>query len=67
MNPKEVLQIIKQEKVKIVDFKFMDFPGTWQHFSVPARELTESSFIEGFGFDGIKYPGAGRQLMKVIC
>ena len=57
MNPKEVLQIIKQEKVKIVDFKFMDFPGTWQHFSVPARELTESSFTEGFGFDGSSIRG----------
>ncbi len=29
----------------------MDFPGTWQHFTVPASELTEDSFEDGFGID----------------
>jgi len=36
----------------MVDFKFMDFPGLWQHFSVPVDELTESVFDDGLGFDG---------------
>jgi len=57
MNPKEVLKVVKDQDVKIVDFKFQDFPGTWQHFSVPARELTEESFEDGFGFDGSSIRG----------
>jgi glutamine synthetase len=35
----------------------MDFPGLWQHFSVPIRELEESSFEDGFGFDGSSIRG----------
>jgi glutamine synthetase len=57
MTPKEVLEMIKKEKVVMVDLKFMDFPGSWQHFSVPVAELEESSFEEGFGFDGSSIRG----------
>ena len=57
MNPKEILAMIKDQDAKIVDFKFQDFPGTWQHFSVPSRELTEESFEDGFGFDGSSIRG----------
>lgn len=57
MKPSDVLQLIKDQDVKIIDFKFQDFPGTWQHFSVPARELTEDAFVEGFGFDGSSIRG----------
>lgn len=35
----------------------MDFPGLWQHFSVPVGELEESSFEDGFGFDGSSIRG----------
>ena len=50
-------KLIKDEGVKMVDFKFMDFPGQWQHFSVPVTQLEESSFEEGFGFDGSSIRG----------
>jgi glutamine synthetase len=53
----DVLQLIRGEDVKIVDLRFMDFPGLWQHFSVPAREVTEESFEKGFGFDGSSIRG----------
>jgi glutamine synthetase len=43
--------------VKMVDLRFMDFPGLWQHFSVPLSELDESSFEDGFGFDGSSIRG----------
>ena len=33
MTPKEVLDMAKENKVKIVDLRFMDYPGLWQHFS----------------------------------
>ncbi len=57
MTPKEVLAFAKEQGTKMVDFKFMDFPGIWQHFSVPISELDESSFEEGFGFDGSSIRG----------
>ncbi len=57
MTPKEVLGMAKKNGVKIVDLRFMDFPGLWQHFSVPIRELEESSFEDGFGFDGSSIRG----------
>ncbi len=40
-----------------MDLKFLDFPGTWQHFSIPIEALTEESFEEGFGFDGSSIRG----------
>ena len=57
MTPKEVLAMAKENDVKMVDLRFMDFPGLWQHFSVPLSELEESSFEDGFGFDGSSIRG----------
>jgi glutamine synthetase len=52
-----VFKLIQDEGVKMIDFKFMDFPGQWQHFSVPVTQLEESSFEDGFGFDGSSIRG----------
>ncbi len=57
MTPKEVLAMAKENNARVVDIRFMDFPGIWQHFSVPLRELEESSFEDGFGFDGSSIRG----------
>jgi len=57
MTPKEVIEMAKENGVKVVDLRFMDLPGLWQHFSVPIRELNEESFEEGFGFDGSSIRG----------
>ena len=57
MTPKDVLKMAKENGAKIVDLRFMDFPGLWQHFSVPVSELDESSFEDGFGFDGSSIRG----------
>ncbi len=54
---KEVIAKAKDLKVSMVDFKFVDLPGTWQHFSVPLNELTEEVFEEGLGFDGSSIRG----------
>ncbi len=56
-NVSDVLNFIKKEDVKVIDFRFMDFPGLWQHFSIPARELDEGMFEEGLGFDGSSIRG----------
>jgi len=57
MTPKEVLSMAKENGVVVVDLRFMDFPGLWQHFTVPIGELEESSFEDGFGFDGSSIRG----------
>lgn len=55
-----ILKRIKDEKIEMVDFKFMDFPGQWQHLSIPASKLEQDSFEEGFGFDGSSLRGFKR-------
>jgi glutamine synthetase len=57
MKPKDVLAMAKEQGAKVVDIRFMDFPGVWQHFTVPISELEESSFEDGFGFDGSSIRG----------
>jgi glutamine synthetase len=57
MTPKEVLAFANEKGAKVVDIRFLDFPGVWQHFSVPISELDESSFEDGFGFDGSSIRG----------
>ncbi len=57
MTPKEVLKFAEENGAKILDLRFMDFPGLWQHFSVPIHELEESIFEEGLGFDGSSIRG----------
>ena len=57
MTPKEVLAFAKENKVRMVDLKFIDLPGVWQHFSVPISQLGESNFEEGYGFDGSSIRG----------
>jgi len=56
-TPKDVLKFAADNKVVMVDLKFIDFPGIWQHFSVPVSELEESTFEEGLGFDGSSIRG----------
>jgi len=57
MAPKEVIELGKKNGAVIVDLKFMDLPGLWQHYSVPFHELKEESFEEGFGFDASSLRG----------
>ena len=56
-TPKSVLELAKKAGAKMVDIKFVDTFGTWQHFSMPIAELTEDSFAEGLGFDGSSIRG----------
>ena len=57
MTPKDVTKLCEEKQVRIVDLRFMDFPGLWQHFSVPIAQLDEESFEKGFGFDGSSIRG----------
>jgi len=55
--PKDVVKLCKDNGIKFVDLRFMDFPGLMQHFTVPITELTEAVFEEGLGFDGSSIRG----------
>ena len=57
MKPKELLAFAKENKVEIVDLKFVDMPGLWQHFSITTSELHEDLFSQGIGFDGSSIRG----------
>ena len=53
----DVFKLIKDKEIKMVDFRFTDLPGQWQHFSIPVDRLTEEGFYEGYGFDGSSIRG----------
>jgi glutamine synthetase len=60
---RDVMKMIKDKKIDIIDLKFNDLPGLWQHFSIPASELlemddiTRSIWVDGIGFDGSSIRG----------
>ncbi|MDH5559812.1 MAG: type I glutamate--ammonia ligase [Deltaproteobacteria bacterium] len=57
MTPKDLIAFAKKNNVKIVDFRFVDIPGVWQHYSIPISHFTEDVFEEGMGFDGSSIRG----------
>jgi glutamine synthetase len=57
MTPTEVIAFAKNKGARILDLRFMDFPGLWQHLSVPIGELNEGLFSDGHGFDGSSIRG----------
>jgi glutamine synthetase len=56
-SPAEVLEKARAAGIKVVDIRFVDLPGTWQHFSVPLSGFDEDAFTEGLGFDGSSIRG----------
>ena len=57
MTPQDVLALCRERGVKAVDLRFMDFPGLWQHFTIPVSKLQEDVFEDGLGFDGSSIRG----------
>ncbi len=53
----KTIALAKERGIKIVDLKFIDLPGLWQHFSIPVQDLTAELFTEGIGFDGSSIRG----------
>ncbi|MDD5363336.1 MAG: type I glutamate--ammonia ligase [Ignavibacteria bacterium] len=53
----DVFKLIKDKEIKMIDFRFTDLPGQWQHFSIPVDKLEEECFYEGLGFDGSSIRG----------
>ncbi len=57
MTPQDVLALCRERGVKAVDLRFMDFPGLWQHFTIPVSKLEMEVFEDGLGFDGSSIRG----------
>ncbi len=51
----DILSMIRENDIKIVDFKLTDLDGRWRHLSIPAERLSEKTMTEGIGFDGSNY------------
>ncbi|MBX3202005.1 MAG: type I glutamate--ammonia ligase [Labilithrix sp.] len=57
MKPKEVIELAHKNDVKFIDLKFIDFPGVWQHTTLPVARLDEGLFEDGIQFDGSSVRG----------
>lgn len=57
MSPAEVIEFAKKNGVKMVDLKFIDLPGLWQHFTIPLHQLEPDVFENGLMFDGSSIRG----------
>lgn len=57
MDPKQALSYVVENDAQIVDIRFTDLMGTWQHFSIPASQFTEEKFEDGLAFDGSSIRG----------
>ncbi|MBG0744359.1 MAG: type I glutamate--ammonia ligase [Cylindrospermopsis raciborskii KL1] len=56
-TPQEVLKMIRDQNIQMIDLKFIDTPGTWQHLTVYHNQIDESSFTSGVPFDGSSIRG----------
>jgi glutamine synthetase len=57
MTAKELLKVVKEQEIRLIDIRFCDFLGTWQHTTIPSHQFTEDFFEEGLGFDGSSIRG----------
>ncbi len=57
MTPEDAMQFAREQGAKMVDVRFCDVPGTWQHFSIPFSSFGLDAFTEGIGFDGSSIRG----------
>lgn len=66
LDPKAITKVeklIKEKEIKIIDLRFVDLLGLWQHFSIPSEELLryetigDSIWVDGIGFDGSSIRG----------
>ncbi|MGA9378086.1 MAG: type I glutamate--ammonia ligase [Phormidium sp.] len=56
-TPQEFLNYVKEKNIQIIDLKFIDMPGIWQHLSMYQDQIDESSFSDGVAFDGSSIRG----------
>src|SRR5204862_5175097 len=57
VEPRAALEWSRESRAAMVDLKFCDLLGTWQHVTLPVAGLDEAAFDEGLGFDGSSIRG----------
>jgi len=57
LTNEEVLKFVKAQSIEMVDFKAVDLIGRWHHVTIPASQLSKSTFTDGIGIDASSYPG----------
>ena len=57
MNPQEAIDYAHKYGAKMVDLKFTDLLGAWQHLTIPIGQLKTDVFEDGLGFDGSSIRG----------
>jgi len=57
LTNEEVLKFVKAQSIEMVDFKVVDLFGRWHHVTIPASQLSKSTFTDGIGIDASSYPG----------
>lgn len=57
LSPQDVMSMIRNNKVQVIDLRFVDLIGLWQHFTATTNEFTKDAFEEGLGFDGSSIRG----------
>ena len=67
MTPKEVLALIREKEVRAVDLRFMDFPGLWQHFTIPAEDAGRSTSSRRASASTAPASAAGRPSTSPTC
>jgi len=66
-TPDDVKKLAKDAGVKIVDLRFIDLPGMWQHFSIPVEDLEDDLFSDGIGFDGSSIRADSSRFTRATC
>ncbi|MFN6464850.1 MAG: type I glutamate--ammonia ligase [Nostoc sp. DedVER02] len=56
-TPQELLKKIQDEKIQLIDLKFIDTVGTWQHLTLYQNQIDETAFTDGVPFDGSSIRG----------
>ncbi|MUG91573.1 type I glutamate--ammonia ligase [Scytonema sp. UIC 10036] len=56
-TPQEVLKMIQDNNIQMIDLKFIDMPGIWQHLTLYQNQIDETSFTDGVPFDGSSIRG----------
>lgn len=54
-NCDELRQYVRQNNIRMIDFKMIDLSGRWRHLTIPAERFTEETLVNGIGFDASNY------------
>src|SRR5919199_4116079 len=57
VEPRDVLALAERHRARMVDLKFTDLPGTWQHMGMALESLDVEALTDGIGFDGSSIRG----------